>query len=337
MEGKFKDRSILFVDDEKHNLTAFRATFRRDFEIVTAQSAEDAMELLETRVFDLVISDQRMPKISGAELLSFVFDKHPETLRMVITGYSDMQAIVDAVNRGKIYHYISKPWKSEEVKLIIDQAFEYQDLQRSNARLLAEKEELELQAEKQQKEHLHAQLQNLKNQLKPHFLFNALSSLHILIDTDTELARTFVVRLSRLFRLLLDQQADQLVTVEQDWEFVDHYIFLQQIRFQSALIIDYKIPASCLKKRLVSASLQILTENALKHNILNKSLPLTISYTVEDDFLVVKNNYRPKQTEVASTHHGLENLKERYRLAVNKIPEVFIEEGVFIAKVPLIN
>ncbi|MFO7940222.1 MAG: histidine kinase [Bacteroidales bacterium] len=337
MEGKFKDRSILFVDDEKHNLTAFRATFRRDFEIVTAQSAEDAMELLETRVFDLVISDQRMPKISGAELLSFVFDKHPETLRMVITGYSDMQAIVDAVNRGKIYHYISKPWKSEEVKLIIDQAFEYQDLQRSNARLLAEKEELELQAEKQQKEHLHAQLQNLKNQLKPHFLFNALSSLHILIDTDTELARTFVVRLSRLFRLLLDQQADQLVTVEQDWEFVDHYIFLQQIRFQSALIIDYKIPASFLKKRLVSASLQILTENALKHNILNKSLPLTISYTVEDDFLVVKNNYRPKQTEVASTHHGLENLKERYRLAVNKIPEVFIEEGVFIAKVPLIN
>ena len=337
MEERFKSKRILFVDDERHNLTAFRATFRRNYDIVTAKSAQDAMKVFDDEVFDLVISDQRMPKISGVELLSYVFEKNPDTLRMVITGYSDMQAIIDAVNHGKIYQYISKPWKSAEMRLIIDQAFEFQDLQRSHAHLLAEKEELELQAEKQQKAHLRTQLQNLKNQLNPHFLFNALSSLHTLIDTDTKLARSFVVRLSRLYRLLLDQPGDVMVTLKQDWEFVDHYIFLQQIRFQSALIIQFDIPGAYLKKRLVSASLQILTENALKHNTFSKNNPLEIIYTIENDYLVVKNNYRPKTTGVSSTYHGLRNLTERYELAVSTVPRVYVEGGYFVARVPLID
>jgi len=337
MKGRFSDRKILFVDDERHNLTAFRATFRHDYQVTTALSAEEAMELIHTDTFDLVISDQRMPKISGVELLSYVFETNPDTLRMVITGYSDLQAIIDAVNHGKIYQYISKPWKSEEMKLIIDQAFEYQDLQRSNARLQAEKEELEIRAERQQKENLRAQLQNLKNQLNPHFLFNALSSVHTLIDTNTELAKQFVIRLSRLYRLLLEQPGDQLVTVAQDWEFVDHYIFLQQIRFQSALVIDFDIPKEYLNKRIVSSSLQILTENALKHNMLSKSNPLTIRYAVSGDYLVVINSYRPKKVGVASTHHGLQNLTDRYRLAVNKVPEVLIEQEHFIARLPLMD
>ena len=131
--------SILYLDDEEDNLTSFKAVFRRNFKIYTAQDASEALDLLSLNTIDLVISDQRMPGITGVEFLQKVHQSHPHIIRMILTGYSDMQAIIDAINKGKIYHYITKPWKFESLKVILDNAFETYTLRQKNALLEEEK------------------------------------------------------------------------------------------------------------------------------------------------------------------------------------------------------
>ena len=128
--------NVLYVDDEAGNLTAFRATFRREFQVHTATSAEEGLALLEQHPVHVVISDQRMPGTTGSQFLAQVRDKYPRTIRMLLTGYSDMEAVVDAINKGGIYSYCTKPWDPNDLKLRIEQAFEVHHLreQREGAR-----------------------------------------------------------------------------------------------------------------------------------------------------------------------------------------------------------
>src|SRR5690349_20899166 len=110
----FADKiGILYVDDEVNNLTAFKATFRSSYNIFTAQSAEEGIKLLEEKIdqIQLIITDQRMPGMTGVEFLASIVEKYPEPIRILLTGYSDIHAVVDAVNKGQIYYYISKPWE----------------------------------------------------------------------------------------------------------------------------------------------------------------------------------------------------------------------------------
>ncbi|MBK6363451.1 MAG: response regulator [Saprospiraceae bacterium] len=116
--------SILYLDDEVDNLTAFKAVFRRFYNIHIAENADIAQEILAHQSIDLIICDQRMPGKTGVEFLEQISGTHPDVIRMILTGYSDMQAIIDAINKGKVYHYITKPWKFEELKVIFDNALE---------------------------------------------------------------------------------------------------------------------------------------------------------------------------------------------------------------------
>jgi response regulator RpfG family c-di-GMP phosphodiesterase len=111
---------ILYVDDEDNNLVSFKATFRTHYEVLTAKSGSEAIQMLEK--FDdivVIITDQRMPNMTGVEFLSSIIEKYPLPTRILLTGYSDIQAIADAVNIGKIYNYVTKPWNEKELHQIL--------------------------------------------------------------------------------------------------------------------------------------------------------------------------------------------------------------------------
>ena len=116
--------SILYVDDEENNLFSFKATFRVKYQVYIAISGDEALKILDSKEVQIIITDQRMPEMTGVEFLEKVLEKYPNPMRILLTGYADMGAVVDAVNKGKIFHYLAKPWNEEELDLTINRAYE---------------------------------------------------------------------------------------------------------------------------------------------------------------------------------------------------------------------
>ena len=116
--------SVLYVDDEENNLFSFKATFRIKYQVYTAISGDEALKILNSKDVEIIITDQRMPEMTGVEFLEKVLQKYPDPMRILLTGYADMGAVVDAVNKGKIFHYLAKPWNEEELDLTIERAYE---------------------------------------------------------------------------------------------------------------------------------------------------------------------------------------------------------------------
>ncbi|SFW88491.1 response regulator [Chitinophaga sancti] len=128
---------ILYIDDEIHNLNAFKASFRRLYTIFTASSAEEAVKVLEKEEIHIIISDQRMPKMTGIEFFESILDRYPEPIRILLTGYADINAVIDAINKGQVYKYFSKPWNDEDLRHNIEKAFEVYALRKENKELTA--------------------------------------------------------------------------------------------------------------------------------------------------------------------------------------------------------
>lgn len=132
-----KKINVLYVDDEVDNLNAFKAIFRRDFEVFTAESALEGQKILENKEnnIQIVLTDQRMPEITGVEFLASLVKDFPEIMRILVTGYADIATVIDAINKGEVYRYVSKPWDNVELKNLILQAFEVYDLRKKNKKL----------------------------------------------------------------------------------------------------------------------------------------------------------------------------------------------------------
>lgn len=127
---------VLFVDDEENNLKAFRSTFRREMDVLVANSGEEALRLLETETVHVIISDQRMPNMTGSEFLAIARERHPKAMRMLLTGFADVEAVIAAVNSGGIFSYSTKPWDVNDLTLKIRQAFETLQLREDKDKLL---------------------------------------------------------------------------------------------------------------------------------------------------------------------------------------------------------
>lgn len=115
---------VLYVDDEVHNLAAFKASFRRDYEIFTAASVAEGMNVLTEQEIHVVVADQKMPKATGVEFFNIIRTSHPEPVRILITGFADIDAIIDAINKGEIFRYIKKPWDEFQLRESIQNAYE---------------------------------------------------------------------------------------------------------------------------------------------------------------------------------------------------------------------
>ncbi len=124
--------NVLYIDDEVHNLTSFKACFRRLFNVFLAETAEEGMRILDLHDIEVILSDQRMPKMTGIEFFEYVKDIYPNPIRILITGYTDINAVIDAINRGQVYKYLTKPWNEEDVRIYIDKAYEVYKLRKDN-------------------------------------------------------------------------------------------------------------------------------------------------------------------------------------------------------------
>jgi two-component system response regulator HupR/HoxA len=129
---------ILVVDDQVEILNALERQLKDEYEVYTSSNGKEALDLLKENIFCVVLADQRMPGMTGVEFLSQSLEIQPDIVRILITAYADIQASIDAVNKGQIYYYISKPWEPEELRLIVQRAIERFDLQRQNRQLTAE-------------------------------------------------------------------------------------------------------------------------------------------------------------------------------------------------------
>lgn len=130
-----KEITVLYVDDEPNNLLAFKAAFRRTFTVFTAESAEEAMKILAQENIHIVLSDQRMPKMTGIEFFEAILHQFPDPIRILITGYTDINAVIDAINRGQVYKYLTKPWHEEDIRIYIEKAYEVFRLRKENVEL----------------------------------------------------------------------------------------------------------------------------------------------------------------------------------------------------------
>lgn len=137
---------VLYIDDEPINLTIFKAGFRFSYDVYTAQSSEEGIAILKKQNINVIIADQRMPKITGVEFFSSIIETYPDPVRILMTGYADIEAVIDAINAGQIYRYLKKPWDDVELKITIENAYEIyssrKELKDTNALLKKTNEEL---------------------------------------------------------------------------------------------------------------------------------------------------------------------------------------------------
>jgi len=195
---------------------------------------------------------------------------------------------------------------------------------------------------KQIADHLQTELSQikfevLKSQINPHFMFNSLNVLSGLINKDVKKAQQFIDEFSHIYRYVLETIEQPVAAVSRELDFTRSYLFLQQIRYGKDLSYSINIPADYLDLLLPPLSLQVVLENATKHNIINEKKPLRIEIFNEGLFLVVKNNIQPKVSKGISTGLGLKNLVKRYSLISDQEPVFLVETNHYVAKLPLIN
>ncbi|WP_266367870.1 sensor histidine kinase [Tellurirhabdus rosea] len=184
---------------------------------------------------------------------------------------------------------------------------------------------------------LQSQLEVLKTQVNPHFLFNSLNSLSSLISEDPGRAERFVDELSKVYRYLLQTNEGELTTLATELRFIQSYFYLLQTRHGASLNLTVDIDPGWLDYRLPPLTLQLLVENAVKHNVITQRQPLYITIgTSPENRLMVRNTRRPKSVRMASTRVGLSNLAAKYRLQNQPEPEVIEGEQYFDVLVPLI-
>jgi LytS/YehU family sensor histidine kinase len=194
-----------------------------------------------------------------------------------------------------------------------------------------QKETALLHNQQLQNENLAARFAILKQQINPHFLFNALSTLRSLVRSGDPKAEPFVINLADVYRHLLRQRDTSSSTIEEELDFLRRYVFMLQARFEEALQIEINTPARITNKSIPALGLQLLVENCIKHNIVSVSKPLHIKvYTIDEEYVAVENNYQPKAFKENSEGLGLENLRSRYELLgvldgvrVNQTDEIF--------------
>ena len=181
-----------------------------------------------------------------------------------------------------------------------------------------------------------AKFESLKNQLDPHFLFNSLNVLTSLIGENPNQAEKFTTKLSKVYRYVLEQRNKDLVPVAEELKFAKTYMQLLEMRFEDA--VEFNIPDAVSSKELkiVPLSLQLLLENAVKHNVVSSSKPLTINIYEEQNYLIIENNINPKEAIGKSTKVGLQNIADRYGLITQRGVKIENNNKTFKVSLPLL-
>lgn len=182
-----------------------------------------------------------------------------------------------------------------------------------------------------------SQFEALKKQLDPHFLFNCMNTLASLIDVDNTDAQRYLGRLSEVYRYVLDTRERSTVTIEEELQFLKAYIYLNEVRFRENLKVEQELDEQIYAHRVPALSLQLLVENAIKHNVASREHPLTIRIYQDGDFVTVENNKRHKSSFHTSTKLGLQNIVKRYQLLTQQQVSINESDAVFRVQLPLLD
>lgn len=255
-----------------------------------------------------------------------------------------------------LMHFIDKQLKSATEKAALDLKIRIEEEKTIHANALIEQERsLNKKLEKEVKErtielteantrlielqkgNLQSQFEVLKQQVNPHFLFNSLNVLSSLIKVEPDLAEAFTEKLSKVYRYVLENKEKDMVPLSTELDFMNSYVFLLNIRFMGKISVTIDIDEARSDLMILPMALQLLIENAIKHNTFSKSNPLNISINIDsDNFLVIRNNTQIRETQIQSTGVGLANITNRYRLISEREPVFEKTDTEYIAKVPLI-
>jgi len=194
-----------------------------------------------------------------------------------------------------------------------------------------------VEVERHKTESANAQLQNLKNQLNPHFLFNNLSVLTSLVHKNQDKAVDFINELSKVYRYVLENKNSELVPLQEEINFLDHYIYLLKIRFENSFIFTLSIDKDKTNALLPPMCLQMLVENTIQHNETSQANPLRVSVYTNQDNLIIENPIQRRSDVVISSGTGLKNIQSRYSYFTEKNVEIINDGKLFKVVLPLLG
>ncbi len=195
----------------------------------------------------------------------------------------------------------------------------------------------ELETEQLKIQNIEAQFEALRNQINPHFLFNCFNVLSTLVHKDADASSKFIAQLSNVYRYLLYNQESKMVSLQEELTFVESYAYLLRTRFNENLLIENNIRTHVDWIMVAPASIQMLIENAIKHNVATKKSPLNIILEQQDDYIIIRNTLQKKEVEEISTKIGLKNIIGRYKLLSNLPVIVESTTTQFIVKLPTLR
>ncbi len=348
-ERDFKELMDLFPQpifelDIEGNILFVNGSGKEFFGITMPENPDEKISALDYMVKEDVPRVQENIKKSNQAMLSTPLEytvKRPDgtTCPVLIYG-SPIVRNGKVVGRRGIIIDISERIKQEQKILKAKEALESinntleqritertKQLTRANTQLL-----------KLQKENLQSQFEVLKQQVNPHFLFNSLNVLTSLIKVDPDLAESFTERLSKVYRYVLENKEKDLVSLSTELEFLNAYLFLLEIRFMKKLFIDIEIDKAYYDFLILPLAIQLIIENAIKHNTFSKAQPLKIEISVDkQQRLIIVNNLNVRETKFVSTGVGLENITRRCALVTDQKPVFRKTKEHFIAKLPLLR
>ncbi len=184
---------------------------------------------------------------------------------------------------------------------------------------------------------IRSELEGLRSQVNPHFLFNSMNTLMNIVVEDQKLAVNFLGKLSKVYRYVLENREEQIIPLQKELNFIEAYVFLQKERFRGSLEVEINIPEAYSNHKIIPLSLQILFENAIKHNAVSQKKPLLIEVFLERDNLVVRNNLQLKEQIMDSTKFGLKNIETRYRFFTQQSISVRETNTHFSVAIPLLS
>jgi PAS domain S-box-containing protein len=265
-----------------------------------------------------VVSRLVQPKVENKEEIERGFEILKENNQAVLIMTLTLQ-------KGNVLEVYSAP-QIQDGKLV-GRIWSNRDI---TDRVLSQKEEME-------KSMALAQFESLKNQVNPHFLFNSLNVLSSLVHVDADLSEKFIDQLAKSYRYLLEQKDNTLVPLKVELDFVHSFIFLIKIRFEDKIQLEIDIPQRFHSMLIAPLTMQLLIENAVKHNRISKDEPLKIFIGIEENHLVVKNSLQVRINPTPSTGLGLKNIQKRYLILSADVPQFGPEGDFYVARIPLIE
>jgi signal transduction histidine kinase len=345
---------ILYVDDEIENLQGFNYLLRRDFQIYLASTVKEGLEILRNNEIKVLLSDQRMPEITGIEFLEQVITEFPDVIRIIVTAYSDTETVLQAINLGKVYHFITKPWNNSELKIVINRALETYNLRKEKIQLInylqkANRDLIEAKDKAEESDRLKTSfLANMSHEIRtPLNAIVGFSNLVVAETENNEIKKQFVKIIENSSNDLLNIIEDILDTSKIETGFVsinqsdiDVDRLLQDMVFvfqnsgqlnENANNISYIFPKEVDKIQLFVDPLRI---KQLMSNLINNAIKFTENGFIEVGYEIINDKNRSvirffvRDTGIGIPTDKLEYIFERFRKLETNVNKLYRGNGL---------